>query len=1316
MSQFKRLLSLLLAAVLCFGLLPAAAFAAEGAAGLGNFVKRNAWTDGIFSDVESDDWFYENVKSVYEYGLMVGKGENTFDPAGNVTIAETLTIAARLHSIYTTGAEAFEASDPWYAVYADYCLEEGICTTLPDDMNAAAPRAVFAVVLASAIPDEALEAKNVVADEAIPDVSLTDSYGAAVYKLYRAGIVIGGDGEGTFDPFSNVKRSEVAAILTRMIDPSLRMSVTLGTVESAEKPVEEKPAEAPAAERPAEEKKDTKPPFDWMAWSGWLNRLMGNGNTGGSQNQNQHTDTYTVTFDGNAEDAENVPEPIRVESGSAVQKPNDPTRPGYTFGGWYTDASLTNLFDFKSLIVSNITLYAKWEEITAPPVLPTVTYTVTFEANGGSAIDVQTVYEGTTVIRPADPVKQDNIFAGWYTDAALTVEFDFSTPVTEDFTLYAKWEPMSVVITINDGGYADNVVNRTITGTVVSNVEIVSIDYTLVSANKTENDVIVLDGNNAFSTDILLENGENTFTVTVTTANGSVTTKSVVLKYDSGYVFDDVYDIDDPRLIKIPVCFDEFGEPSTFLVANVLDIYFYPNTTFEDRKDFVENTIGAEMVGYLNSYDMMEALMPNPLPLASDIGYTGETDLHQITEDELENYADLLTAYYINVVESISLEYIYTDVLEKTITNDTWNGNTSRDFWLDVIEAYDAWDYDNSAKRDFLTNITVGVVDNGVLDDHTDLDGRVRIISDDDTPEDHGTHVTGIIATTADNNEGIAGIGHNNISVVFYDGDGESGGQFLKGLARTVEAGARVINFSNGAGSIVHGKPRKDKEIKKAGEDSSKAIGKLLEKGNDFIVVNSAGNGDDRGQGIDRVQKMRFCAINRDNCYITGPIAKNFVTKPVTSSDIMNRIITVAAIKEPTENEIANGSYTLTSFSNGGTGDLAIVAAPGESILSTVCNGGYDEFSGTSMAAPIVTAVTALTWSVNSSLKGDRVQDIIVSSCTGTVAANTERWRWTQRDNNGQIVHDAFGNPLPERDADGNDIWYHSTITETQHIHVVNAKAAVEEAIATRATITGRIVNAVNGQAILGATVIIHKGADAEFGTVVGDVDQSTGWEVYHFDSDMAGSVTLPKLPDGKYTLEIRADGYVGTTVEIQVIPGGILETSTIGNLLPIFRINQSFGTIALSPSVASDQYQVILRWTGEPSDLDSHLVADSVNGGSYHVYYMNMNPSPSYANLDVDDVDYEGPETITITNFSGLRNVKYAVHDYTNRGAGSSSVLSNSGATVTVIKGSQQIRTFSVPTGKGGTEWDVFAFDAAGNIVPLNVMKYCSDPGNVLK
>lgn len=69
-----------------------------------------------------------------------------------------------------------------------------------------------------------------------------------------------------------------------------------------------------------------------------------------------------------------------------------------------------------------------------------VTYTVTFESNGGSLVTAIVVEEETPATSPTDPTKEDYLFAGWYSNAELTGEvYDFSTLVTADITLYAKW-------------------------------------------------------------------------------------------------------------------------------------------------------------------------------------------------------------------------------------------------------------------------------------------------------------------------------------------------------------------------------------------------------------------------------------------------------------------------------------------------------------------------------------------------------------------------------------------------------------------------------------------------------------------------------------------------------------------------------------------------------------------------------------------------------------------------------------------------------------------------------------------------------------
>ena len=82
-------------------------------------------------------------------------------------------------------------------------------------------------IFASALPDAALGAINIVPNGAIPDVPMTHPQAAAIYKLYRAGILQGVDAAHNCNPGSYIKRSEVAAILTRMMDSGARVSFSM---------------------------------------------------------------------------------------------------------------------------------------------------------------------------------------------------------------------------------------------------------------------------------------------------------------------------------------------------------------------------------------------------------------------------------------------------------------------------------------------------------------------------------------------------------------------------------------------------------------------------------------------------------------------------------------------------------------------------------------------------------------------------------------------------------------------------------------------------------------------------------------------------------------------------------------------------------------------------------------------------------------------------------------------------------------------------------------------------------------------------------
>ena len=198
--------------------------ASNSAASLENFTPTNTYIQGQFTDVPETHWCSANVEKSYELGLMKGRSDTGFDPDGNVSLAQAITIAARLNSIYTTGTEAFTQGSVWYQSYVDYAKQNGIPADFTD-YNATATRAEFAAILAAALPTEALEAINMVTDGIIPDVDMKDVDAQAIYMLYRAGILTGNDSVGTFTPNSSITRAAAAAIITRMADTSLRKSI-----------------------------------------------------------------------------------------------------------------------------------------------------------------------------------------------------------------------------------------------------------------------------------------------------------------------------------------------------------------------------------------------------------------------------------------------------------------------------------------------------------------------------------------------------------------------------------------------------------------------------------------------------------------------------------------------------------------------------------------------------------------------------------------------------------------------------------------------------------------------------------------------------------------------------------------------------------------------------------------------------------------------------------------------------------------------------------------------------------------------------------
>jgi hypothetical protein len=236
--------------------------------------------------------------------------------------------------------------------------------------------------------------------------------------------------------------------------------------------------------------------------------------------------------------------------------------------------------------------------------------------------------------------------------------------------------------------------------------------------------------------------------------------------------------------------------------------------------------------------------------------------------------------------------------------------------------------------------------------------------------------------------------------------------------------------------------------------------------------------------------------------------------------------------------------------------------------------------------------------------------------------------------------------------------------------------------------IAGVVRDALTGLGIAAADVALRAGINATTGTPVATVT-----------TDGTGSYRIEGVDAGTYTVTATASGYTEG-----------FRTGIVVGASEIF--NQD---VTLSPVGSGDVVRIVLTWGASPSDLDSHLTGPLALGGRFHVYYAaegSLTAAP-WAALDLDDTASFGPETITIVQYvAGV--YRYSVHDYSNRGATTSTALSTSGARVDVYRGAELLRSF-FPPGQDGTLWTVFELDGTSlTLTPVGTMSYESDSGAI--
>ncbi len=188
-----------------------------------------------FTDILSTDWFYSDVAQAYKLNFVNGTSETTYSPHGQVTIAEAITLAARLSTMYNGKPVPQAATEgDWYAPFVEAAIEAKIIRNDQfEDYNAPALRREVVEILSNVFDSDYLPAINMFTE--IPDLKKSDKVYNTVLNFYNSGILVG-DSAHNFNADTYINRSEIAAIINRFADVESRARVvTQAEIESRRK-------------------------------------------------------------------------------------------------------------------------------------------------------------------------------------------------------------------------------------------------------------------------------------------------------------------------------------------------------------------------------------------------------------------------------------------------------------------------------------------------------------------------------------------------------------------------------------------------------------------------------------------------------------------------------------------------------------------------------------------------------------------------------------------------------------------------------------------------------------------------------------------------------------------------------------------------------------------------------------------------------------------------------------------------------------------------------------------------------------------------
>ena len=178
-----------------------------------------------FMDVSTSSWYYNEVKTAYDAGIMEGKTSSTFDPNANMSRAEFVTVLCRLSEETYEGkgtSLSFADTDKnaWYADYIAWGVEAEMVKGLPENKfapNQAVSRQEMAVFIDRFISYMNIDLIDNSKIDSFFDKTEVADYAVNAVETMRISGIITGDQNGNFNPTDNTSRAEVATVITRIL-------------------------------------------------------------------------------------------------------------------------------------------------------------------------------------------------------------------------------------------------------------------------------------------------------------------------------------------------------------------------------------------------------------------------------------------------------------------------------------------------------------------------------------------------------------------------------------------------------------------------------------------------------------------------------------------------------------------------------------------------------------------------------------------------------------------------------------------------------------------------------------------------------------------------------------------------------------------------------------------------------------------------------------------------------------------------------------------------------------------------------------------